>query len=1624
MTRKMGRDKNLKNQLLEEILQKAQALPSLKSWEIFEIFIRELYHNVALYDLVEESLDSWIEKATEAWLFFQERPLGTPKLRVYNQKFFKNDAACHRTVIEIVNDDMPFLVDSLSGILNSMGLFANLIIHPVVRVSRNEKGELLSLCRSQDYTCEGVFESFIRCEINESSKPERLAFIQEEILKVLNDIRVAVTDWTAMRYKLHEALASLYSCPLKKKNPLVLIETEAFLVWLEENHFTFLGYCSYEFIPQTATTRTAKAHSGLGILRSPQRQELQILFEGVPQTPHNRRFLLEPDPLIITKTTQKSTVHRIDFMDCIGVKKFNEEGKVIGVNQFLGLFTSSAANQSARQIPLLRYKIQQVLDKTGLAPQWHDGKTLINILETLPREELLQSSIEELYELSFSVLDLQDRQRLSLFVRPDQFGRYLSCFIYVPRDRYDGELRIKIGEFLAKNLEGRVSSWTVYLGDLAFARVHYTVTLFDHQKLPSYDVVSLEKQLCKLSLTWGDCLKSGLEGRYTEETSEILLQGYLEAFSRGYQEHFTAQEAVDDIQEIEKVFQQQKINLRIVSPLQQGPEGKMSFRIKLYNPFNTIPLSDIIPVFEQMGLKIHTEIPFKIMPKPQTNPFWIHSFEVLPKESMVFELNEDLHERFVTTFLKVWSKAIENDGFNHLVLQAGLNWRECTVFRAYAKYLKQLQVPFSQSYMERVLGLHPLLIQGFMKLFHLQFSPEGPRDREQACADHLISLEKLLESVSHSDEDRILRRFLNLITSTLRTNFYQHTEAGEPKPYLSLKFDCHAIDELMPPKPLYEIFVVAPQFEGTHLRGGKVARGGIRWSDRQEDYRTELRDLWKTQTVKNAVIVPVGSKGAYIIKKTNLPTREQVLQEGAACYQLFMRGLLDLTDNWVAGQVVPPPQVIRRDGDDPYLVVAADKGTATFSDRANAIAQEYRFWLGDAFASGGSSGYDHKKMGITARGAWKSVQHHFQELSLDVSKDPFTVIGVGDMAGDVFGNGMLLSKSIKLIGAFNHQHIFIDPTPDPAISYEERQRLFNLPGSTWKDYTPALLSPGGGVFERALKRIVLSPEIKLLLETEVDHLTPSEVIQRLLKAPIDLLWFGGIGTFVKASTESHLEVGDRVNDGVRVNGRELRARVIAEGANLGFTQKGRIEFAFTGGRLNTDALDNSAGVDCSDHEVNIKILFQSLLQQNILTLTQRNTLLETMTDDVAHLVLLNNHWQNKAVSLAYAHAPFLLEEHRRLMQDLENKGKLDRALEVLPDEAEFSRRQSIKAGLTRPELCVLLAYGKIHLYQELLLSTLPDDPALSSFLMHYFPELLSQRFPEAILTHALRREIIATTITNLIVDRLGPSLVNDISQSTGRSLPHVVKSLLVVREVISLGFLEVSIDDLSVSSQTSREILWNVNRAVKSLIIWFLRQEEMDKDIQTLIDQYKTGFEALSQCLNANLPPSYLQKLEEKGLLSPLGEGISAPLARHILFLEPLSFGGDIIQLSFKSEKPIEEIARLYYQVGESFGIRWAWEMAYTFSTDNYWHRMAFRAIREEILGVQRSLTQEIMAFSEKDDLMHAFDAWCQTHETALLAYRRVLQEIQSAASFDLASFTILVQELRYLDEKTTCYSS
>jgi glutamate dehydrogenase len=1610
------RNKELRDEKVETILKGALGKISQDSTDVFRAFVGELYHNLAPYDLDERDPSYLSEMALHTWDFLQTRASGTPKIRIFNQTFEEDGQQFQRTIIEVLHDNISFLVDSIAAFLNAKGFSLNFVLHPVFRLARDPRGTLLSLCSPREISCTGsVDESFIRYETTEHILPSAFPTVEAQILAILDDVQLAVTDWQDMRAKVPEALADLERCPAAQKDE-EFQEILAFLSWLGDHHFTFLGYCAYRFRAENSLIQGVETQAGLGILRAPERQKLQVVFEGVRRKPEEIQFLLEPQPLIITKTSQRSTVHRFDFMDCIGVKQFDAQGRVVGFHQFLGLFTSSAYNQSAREIPLLRYKIKQVLKQTGLAPTWHDGKALIHVLETLPREELLQSSVAELYELSFSVLQLQERQRLSFFMRPDQFGRYLSCFIYIPKERYGATLRKKMGEMLEKIFQGgKISFWNIHLADLAFARLHYIISLPTDFKIEGYDTQTIEKQLLQQLFTWVDFFKKSLRKRHGDETGEALFDQYGEAFSRAYRDQFDAEEAIHDIGFIEAALRQDTLQ---ISLKQIDSSSGATLQIKLFNPHSIIFLSDILPVFEKIGLKVAAEIPFKVSLQGREDPFWIHSLDVFPLFSGRIPSPSE-QALFLEAFLKIWHGEAENDGFNRLVLEAGLNWRECQILRTYSRYLKQLNTPFSQAYIEQVLAKEPEIVGGLVAFFSLRFSPNAEGDREAACAEKQAALEKLLDQVTNSDEDRILRRFLNLITATVRTNFYQTDGTGAPKAYLSLKLHSQRVDESPRPVPLYEIFVYAAQFEAIHLRGGKVARGGIRWSDRPEDYRTELHDLWKTQTVKNAVIVPVGAKGAFVVKKTESATREEWLEEGITCYKSFMRALLELTDNWVKGRLVSPEQTVCYDEEDPYLVVAADKGTATFSDIANQISHEFNFWLGDAFASGGSVGYDHKKMGITARGAWKSVEHHFKGLGIDVDKDPVTVVGVGDMSGDVFGNGMLLSKSLKLVAAFNHQHIFMDPTPDPVKSYGERKRLFEFPRSTWMDYQPNLISEGGGVFERSAKRILLSAEVKTLLQIEKEYLTPQELIRQLLQMPVDLLWFGGIGTFVKASHENNTEVGDKANDACRIDGREIQAKVIAEGANLGLTQGGRIEYALKGGTLNTDALDNSAGVDCSDHEVNIKILFSPLLEQQTLPIEARNQLLESMTDEVAQLVLQDNYWQNQAVSFAHAHAPYLLEEHRFLIQDLERLQGLDRAVENLPDEAELSRRQSFQIGLTKPELCVLLAYAKIYLYQEVLHSDVVDDPALIPMLVQYFPQILASKFKEAILQHALRREIIATHVSNLIVNTTGPTFVFEIARLTGQPISRILKAILIIRHILQLESVEDTLEQLPLTLTLHQQLMWEINRAVKVSTNWFLAHEQLDTPIETIAAAYQKQFKTLSEVLLNVLPESHRHKLDAKAE-QLVASGLPKAFAYKLVLLHPLSLSGDIVQVALQLNVSVQDVAGVYHAVGESLGLRWLWETAYSFPAETYWLRTAFRSIREEVQAAHRAFVSNIFLFAgRRFPAEKAIEAWEQAYHEPHQRYQAFLEQMMTNTVIDLGSLVILNQKLRQLEAQT-----
>lgn len=1399
-------------------------------------FVSQYFSHLAIDDLEAMDPATLSGLASHHLASATKRKSGEMIVNIFNPDERNEGWDLGHTVVEVITDDMPFLVDSITAEINRLGFGVHLSIHPVIRVRRTAQGALTNVLEHGILGADkGVMaESLIHIQIDEQPVI-RHEDIKSSLLTVLKDVALSVSDWRNMRAALADLIDELET--LTANLPLEEVsEVRDFLRWLHDDNFTFLGYREYEF---TGTGTKARVNvtkgSGMGVLKDAKRVVFQELRDLAKMPAEVRRFVKQPDLLMVTKTEMRSRVHRPVQMDSIGIKRLNSKGRVVGQRIFVGLFTAGAYNRSARDIPLLRRKVQGTFDRAGLPSNSHNGKTMLNILETFPRDELFQISTDKLLQISLGILRLQDRQKVALFLRRDDFDRFISCLVYVPRDRYSTDLRKRIQHVFESAFQGSVTAHYAHLGDEALARLHLVVKITPGE-VPKYNEKDLERQIADLARSWGDHLGGALVDHYGEMQGVRLLDAYQDAFNHNYEESFTTEDAINDIQRIELTYVFGRLGLHLYQL--DAPEGP-PLRFKIYHPKVPVALSDILPMLENLGLRVMEEVPYRARPKERDHKIIIHDFGLEPRGTLMGS-GDDVRSRFHAAFDQVWVGNMESDPLNALILSAGLDWREVTVLRAYTKYLRQAGITFSEDYMARTLVENAAITRGIVDMFMARFKPLDVKDAVVKAARQAQRLRKKmfdqLEDVSSADQDRILRRYINLVDATLRTNFFQLTQDGEPKSWLSLKLSSHDVEELPLPRPKYEIFVYSPRVEGVHLRFGNVARGGLRWSDRREDFRTEILGLVKAQQVKNAVIVPVGSKGGFVVK--NPPSeggREAFLDEGIECYKTFIRGLLDLTDNLDSrGAVVPPLDVARHDDDDPYLVVAADKGTATFSDIANGVSQDYGFWLGDAFASGGSVGYDHKKMGITARGGWESVKRHFREMNVDTQTEDFTVVGVGDMSGDVFGNGMLLSEHICLRAAFNHLHIFIDPKPNAAKTFKERQRLFDLPRSGWADYNAKLISRGGGVFERRAKSIPLSKEMKAMFGLSADKVAPNDLIRTILSMEVDLLWFGGIGTYIKASIESHVDAGDRTNDALRVDAREVRAKVLGEGANLGVTQRARVEYALAGGRLNTDSIDNSAGVDCSDHEVNIKILLDALVAQKKLTNRSRNSLLARMTDEVGDLVLWDNYEQTQALSIIQTRGTDLVDHQIRLMRMLEKSNRLNRDVEFLPDDETLNERVISGQGLTRPEISVLVSYSKIWLFDELLASNLPDEPYLKRDLQRYFPTALQKKYEEGIGEHRLRREIIATRVTNSMINRVGGTFVTQLMEKTGMKPHEIARAFTIAREVFSARDMWQPIEalDNKVPALTQIGMLLDVNKLLDRATIWFLRNAPVGEALE------------------------------------------------------------------------------------------------------------------------------------------------------------------------------------------------
>jgi len=1605
-------------------------------------FAGAFYRRMDAEEIASRGAAGWAELAADMLEFARTRKRGKANVRLFNPA----DSA--HTVLQIVNDDMPFLVDSVTMALAEAGIGVHVLGHPVIRLSRDKAGKLASIG-------EGEPESLMHLEIDRQPQAA-MASVKARINGVLEDVRSIVNDWEPMRARMREVAEELAT----RKLPVGEAgrkEAQEFLRWAADDHFTFFGYREYKVQKQGKDeVLAAVPGSGMGLLRGDDggkpRPIKSLAAHFMPQSGSE-------DALILTKTNARATVHRPGYMDYIGVLEFDAKGRAVGEQRFLGLYTSSAYTRRPWDIPLVRERHAHVMERSGLTGSSHSGKALRHILETLPRDELFQSSEEELFRTCMGILGLQERVRSKLFLRRDRYGRYYSALAYVPRERMSTQVRHRIEAMLREALDGDRIDTNVQIGDSPLAQLHIIVRPSANAAANAeIDMPALEAKLAEIVRDWRDDLRERLVARHGEEAGLKLAARFGRALPAGYIEEVSPEAAADDVEHLAALSGESDLRLS----LSRAPHKNDSLRLKLYRPLRDIPLSDALPMMENMGLRVITEHPYRI--DAESGLAFIQDFEV---ESLQGELDVDaLDENFEDAFARIWRGDAENDGFNRLVLAAGLSWKQVAMLRAYCKYLLQTGVTFSQSYMEATLIRYPLLARLLVELFEARFDPAtgkesdaeikrgmerfGAQLRALAAGDEAAmaalkalvatrtgnrdkqveaargALLGLLDRVASLDEDRILRSFIGVIDATLRTNYYIEykdglRKDGGPADYLAFKFDTAKVPDLPKPRPFREIWVCGPRVEGTHLRFGPVARGGLRWSDRREDFRTEVLGLVKAQMVKNTVIVPVGSKGGFYPKQLPSPAvdRDAWFAEGVACYKRFINGLLDITDNIVDNKIVPPAGVVRHDGDDPYLVVAADKGTATFSDTANGIAQAHGFWLDDAFASGGSVGYDHKGMGITARGAWESVKRHFRALGRDCQKQDFTVVGIGDMSGDVFGNGMLLSEHIRLVCAFDHRHVFLDPAPDAAASFKERSRLFKAPRSSWADYDAKLISKGGGVYPRSLKSIEITPQVReaLGIDAGIKSMTPNELMSAALKAPVDLLWNGGIGTYVKASTETNADVGDRANNALRVNGSELRCKVVGEGGNLGMTQLGRIEAAQVGVLLNTDFIDNSAGVDTSDHEVNIKILLNGEVQKKRLKLAERNKLLAAMTDEVAQLVLNDNYRQNQTLSLMERMSAARLGSKMHFITTLESQGLLDRQIEYLPTDAQMAERKLRGQGLTRPELCVLLSYSKLVAFPQLLDSDVPEDPYLSKELERYFPAPLQKKYAKAMENHRLKREIIATAVTNSTINRMGATFLMRMQEDSGRSIGEIARAYTITRETLDARELWAKIDALDGKVAESVQIdalqvIWELQRGFTR---WLLARPGAVPAITTAVERYHEGFRDILAG-EGILPPSQRPEYEASRK-DWRAKGVPAALADQLAALPYLESSADIIELARERKLRTIEVAKVYFRLADALHAPWLRAQIEALKVEGRWHAVARGVLRDELFAQLRSLTAQVLAMPGKEPDAKV-QAWLSRDDASLRFTLAMLTELAAQKTLDYPTVSVAVQRVAQLAQR------
>lgn len=1550
-----------------------------------------------------------VDMAVAHWEMAQEKGKAEPKLRIYSP--VPEEGEHRKTIIEFVNDDMAFLVDSIAAEINNNNLLIGILIHPILYVSYSGKNELADF----SHTAKDGFirQSHIHVQINEGLSEQAMQNLGQSLESVLKDVHYANRDWSKMLGKLKDSANELNQAYTRR--PAAEIKEHcAFLEYLHDNNFTLLGYREYEFQDTKdggVISKTVKGAS-LGLLQDDIRPAyISESEEGLPRNLQELRRNLPP--VSISKTNRLATVHRSVPMDCVAVKMYDKDAKVIGEKLFIGLFTSVTYSRSVSDVPYLRVKVEDVINMSGFIQGSHNRKALRHILEKYPRDELFQIERDELLKICQNIIRLQERQRIALFMRRDPFGRYISCLVYVPRDRFGTRLRKDIAAILEEETKGTLANFYTTLDDSVFARVMFILNT-SQENPPKINARRIENRLRECGQTWAEKLSQALTEAYSDDSRiSKLIAKYGEAFPVGYTSQYLAKQAVFDIEKIEEALSGSNVVLDFYRPNDIEAER---VRLKVYNVGSPVTLSDVMPILEDMGLRVIAELPFQIKPEGANSSVWIHDFLLETPEIKGAVVIEEVKHNFERAFTKIWNGEVENDTLNRLVLSACANWHEIMVLRTYVRYIRQLNSPFSRPYIEKALTDNPKISRLLVDLFKAYLDPDKREGAEERAASVTQKIEQELELVDSSDSDRILRTMVNLIDATLRTNYHQRATDGTAKPYLSLKFDCQKISDMPAPKPFREIFVYSPRVEGIHLRGDMIARGGLRWSDRHEDFRTEVLGLMKAQMVKNSVIVPMGAKGGFVVK-TPTNSREAFLKEGIECYKIFIRGLLDITDNQAGAKILPPAKVARRDGDDPYLVVAADKGTATFSDIANSLSQEYGFWLDDAFASGGSAGYDHKKMGITARGAWESVKFHFRQLNHNTQTQIFDVAGVGDMGGDVFGNGMILSDKIRLIAAFNHVHIFCDPDPDADASFKERKRLFEgVLG--WDHYNEKLLSKGGRIFKRSDKILTLTPEIQKSLDLDKDRVTPVELMRAILKSRVDLLWFGGIGTYIKSTKQTNADVGDKATDALRVNATEVRAKVIGEGANLGITQLGRVELAERGVRLNTDFLDNSAGVDSSDHEVNIKILMTDIMAQpeHKMDVKARNKLLESMTDEVAAHVLRHNYQQAQAISLAELQTRENLQLQEEFIQDMEREEGLRRDIEGLPDQETIELRMRTGKGLTRPELCVLLAYAKISLTRELLDSDIPDSQEMEYWLLDYFPEVLGQKFKKEILRHRLKRQIIATMMANSLINRMGPTFLKSRMNKTGATVKQLAEAYITVREAFGLRKMWDEIESLDgkVPALVQLNAMREIAHLSEHAITWFVTRLGRDLDIKKDAQEFGGGIAALSKELDALVTEGLRATIQQR-TEAAVKDGLPQALAHQIALMPVLSSACDIIKIALEQKTDLKNTAKTYFELGERFHLAWLRQQARFLPHEGYWQSEASSGLMDQLFGCQAGLTVRILRDVTDGKGGSLVEKWLDKHAHHVRQLDALFADLRRAGTVDLTMLTVAEQRLHQL---------